>query len=59
MDTLRRRFGPLSQNAIQLDMPSFDSKAEEYLILSLVSKRLFQFIIKNNIFSHTVAESWV
>ena len=28
MDTLRHRFGPLSQNAILLDMPSFDSKAE-------------------------------
>ena len=44
MDTLRHRFGPLSQNAIQLDMPPFDPIAEEEycFILDLLQKKWCQ-----------------
>ena len=34
MDTLRHWFGPLSQNAIQLDMPPFDPKINRVLFYS-------------------------
>ena len=55
MDTLRHRFGPLSQNAILLDMPSFDSKAEWFYLLVILSFSNYIFISYKhyNIFTHS------
>ena len=42
MDTLWHRFGPLSQNAIQLEMPPFDPKAKEYCFILDLLQNLIQ-----------------